>query len=233
MNAKTIYKILAILIGYGLIIGVFFLFGQSLEDRIKVLDIIVSILVYTQLVQFAIYPLIDLDNPAHKEVGMMGIYFYVLSAYCILAIGLMFFGIVYAIPFHIQLMGQIFLVFLGLLGRVTTLHSGDKVEHIYNKEQQMKEGKVTLKIAMDSLMDEIPQNQPLNISMRKLDDIYEELRYVTPSMSIEAKHYESEFCQTIEDIKVLMRNADLNQEKIEEKINRLERILSRRKNINS
>lgn len=234
MNAKTFYKILALLLGLGLIIGSFCLFGQSLGNKILILDIIVSILVYIQLVQFAIYPLIDLNRAAHKEVGMMGIYFYVLSAYCILAIGLMFFGIVYTIPFQIQLMGQIFLAFLALLGRVATLHAGEKVEHIHEKERQMVETRRALRTEMDNFMDELSSwESPEGIGVQKLYDIQEELKFLSPSANAEAKQYERDFCQIIEELKVLIRNADLNKERIKGKIDHLERILSKRKSINS
>ena len=234
MDAKTLYKILALLLGLGLIIGGFCLFGQSLENKILILDIIVSILVYMQLTQFAIYPLIDLNRAAHKEVGMMGIYFYVLSIYCILAIGLMLFGIVYAIPFKFQLMGQIFFVFLALLGRVATLHSGEKVEHIYGKERQMMETRRVLRTEMDNFMDELSSwESPEGMGVQKLYDIQEELKFLSPSANAEAKQYERDFCQIIEELKVLIRNADLNKERIKGKIDHLERTLSKRKSINS
>ena len=234
MNAKTFYKILALSLGLGLIIGGFCLFGQSLDNKILILDIIVSILVYIQLSQFVIYPLIDMNRAAHKEVGMMGIYFYVLGTYCFLAIGLMFFGIVYTIPFQFQLMGQLFLVFLALLGRVATLHAGEKVEQIHEKERKMVETRRVLRTEMDNFMDELSSwESPEGFGVQKLYDIQEELKFLSPSANAEAKQYERDFCQIIEELKVLMRNADLNKERIKGKIDQLERILSKRKSINS
>ena len=75
---KNIYRLLAILLGYGIIIASFIIFGESLDDKIKILDIIVSCLVYTLFIQFLIFPLVNLNKSAHKEVGMMGFQFTLL-----------------------------------------------------------------------------------------------------------------------------------------------------------
>ena len=103
MTAKRFYNILAILLGYGLIIGGFLVFGDSLEDKVKILDIIVSCLIFTQFVQFSLFPLINFGDSSHKEVGMMGIHIYVLNFCCIVSIGIMIYGIIYHIPFKFQL----------------------------------------------------------------------------------------------------------------------------------
>ena len=112
MSAKVFYKILAILLGYGLIIGGFIVFGESLEDRVKILDIVVSCLIFTQLVQFMLFPLIDLGKAAHREIGMMGIHFATLISCCVLFLALMTCGIVFQIPFKFQLMGQLIVLFI-------------------------------------------------------------------------------------------------------------------------
>lgn len=53
MSAKNIFHILAILLGYGLIISGFFVLGATLEDNIKLLDIFMSCLIFTQFVEFS------------------------------------------------------------------------------------------------------------------------------------------------------------------------------------
>ena len=57
MSAKNIFHILAILLGYGLIISGFFVLGATLEDNIKLLDIFMSCLIFTQFVEFTLFPL--------------------------------------------------------------------------------------------------------------------------------------------------------------------------------
>ena len=230
MNAKKFYNILAILLGYGLIISGFIIFGKNLESRIRILDIIVSCLIYTQFVQFAIFPLINRGDPSHKEVGMIGIHLVSLYIFCTLSLGLIICGIIYDIPFKFQIMGQLAILFILLIGRVTTLHSGEKVQQIYVKEQKLMDGKSSLRTAMNDFSDFVSTIHQLDPAIiAKLNSMNEALRFLSPSDSLEAKSYEDQFIQSLEALKVLMRNTTLNKEKIVEEVELLERILARRK----
>lgn len=230
MTAKRFYNILAILLGYGLIIGGFLVFGESLEDKVKILDIIVSCLIFTQFVQFSLFPLIKFGDSSHKEVGMMGIHFYVLIFCCIVSIGIMLYGIIYHIPFKFQLMGQLVVLFILLVGRVATLHAGEKVQQIHRKEQVIMHGKLSLKSIMDDFMDDIATVTDLDpIVKQKLTNIHEAMRFLSPSSKSEAIRFDEQFSQSVEDLKIMMRNTNLNREKILEETEHLERTLSRRK----
>lgn len=230
MTAKRFYNILAILLGYGLIIGGFLVFGDSLEDKVKILDIIVSCLIFTQFVQFSLFPLINFGDSSHKEVGMMGIHIYVLNFCCIVSIGIMIYGIIYHIPFKFQLMGQLVVLFILLVGRIATLHAGEKVQQIHRKEQVIMHGKLSLKNVMDNFMDDIAIVKDLDpIAKQKLQNIHESMRFLSPSSNSEALIFDEQFLQSVEDLKILMRNTNLNKEKILEETEHLERILSRRK----
>lgn len=230
MNIKDIYNTLAILLGYGLIIGGFFVFGESLEDRIRILDIVVTCLIFTQFVQFTIFPLINTGDSAHKEVGMMGIHFVALNICCTLSLAVMVCGIIYEIPFKFQLMGQLAILLLLLIGRVATLHSGEKVQQVYEKEQKVMSGKKALKSAMDDFIDEISDVKDLDDGDRKrLFKIQETMRFITPSANIEARKFDERFIIVLGDLSILLRNTSLNKEQISEQIAQLERILLRRK----
>jgi len=230
MSAKRFYNIFAILLGYGLIIGGFLVFGESLEDKIKILDIIVSCLIFTQFVQFSLFPLINFGDSSHKEVGMMGIHIYVLIFCCIASIGIMVYGIIYHIPFKFQLMGQLVILLILLVGRVATLHAGENVQQIHHKEQVIKRGKLSLKSIMDDFMDDIAIVRDLDpIAKQKLQNIHESMRFLSPSSNSEALKFDEQFSQSVENLKILMRNTNLNKEKILEETEHLDRILSRRK----
>ena len=230
MAAKSFYNILAILLGYGLIIGGILVFGESLENKIKILDIIVSCIIFTQFVQFSLFPLINFRDSSHKEVGMMGIHIYVLNFCCTVSIGIMLYGIIDHIPFKFQLMGQLVVLFILLVGRVATLHAGEKVQHIHRKEQIIMHGKLSIKNTVDDFMDDIATVKDLDpIVKQKLQNIQESIRFLSPSANSEALRFEELFSQSIGDLKILMRNTNLNREKIIEETEHLERILSRRK----
>lgn len=230
MTAKRFYNILAILLGYGLIIVGFLVFGESLEEKVKILDIIVSCLIFTQFVQFSLFPLINFGDSSHKEVGMLGIHIYVLSFCCIVSIGIMLYGIIYHIPFKFQLMGQLVVLFILLVGRVATLHAGEKVQEIHRKEQVIMHGKLSLKSIMDDFMDDIAIVTDLDpIVKQKLTNIHEAMRFLSPSSKSEAIRFDEQFLQSVESLKIMMKNTNLNREKILEETEHLERIFSRRK----
>lgn len=230
MIIKNFYKTLAILLGYGLIIGGFIIFGESLENKVKILDIVVSCVIFTQFVQFLIFPLINTGKPAHKEVGMMGIHFVTLKSCCVLSLSLIACGIIYQIPFKYQLMGHLIVLFMLLVGRVATLHSGEKVQHIYEKEQHRVSGKLSLINAMDDLMEKVATVKDLSENDRKrLGEIHENLRFITPTANLEAKKFDNQIILSIDKLTLLMRNVTLNKERISEEIDLLQRSLLRRK----
>ena len=230
MNAKTIYKILAHLLGYGLIIGGFIIFGDAIETKTRVMDIIISCLIYTQLVEFTIFPMVNLGQKAHKEVGMMGLHYSAIYLYSVLAIGIMVAGVCLDLQFKYQLMMQLVALFVLLIGRAVTLHTGDRVQRIHDKEQGGVESKDQIISAMEDFMDRVGDTTDLNPSaLQSLQSIKESLRFLTPSSSAEAKALESSFCQKLADIEVLLRNTSLNAEQISSEVRHLQQILNKRK----
>ena len=190
MNAKKIYRALAILLGYGLIIACFILFGQSLEKNVRILDIIITCLVFTQFAMFTIFPLVNLNNPVQKEVGMLGIHLVTINIFSLLALGWMICGMLLQIPFKYQLIGQLVILFILFIGRYATFRSGEKVQQIYEKEQNVMEGKVSLRIVMDNLMDYMATVKDLDSSiLQRLQSLHEAIRFITPSDSNEAKNF--------------------------------------------
>ena len=230
MNAKTIYKILAHLLGYGLIIGGFIIFGDAIETKTRVMYIIISCLIYTQLVEFTIFPMVNLGQKAHKEVGMMGLHYSAIYLYSVLAIGIMVAGVCLDLQFKYQLMMQLVALFVLLIGRAVTLHTGDRVQRIHDKEQGGVESKDQIISAMEDFMFRVGDTTDLNPSaLQSLQSIKESLRFLTPSSSAEAKALESSFCQKLADIEVLLRNTSLNAEQISSEVRHLQQILNKRK----
>lgn len=231
MNAKRFYSILAALLVYGLIIGGFIVFGESLDNKVKVLDVIVSCMIATQFVEYAIFPLVNLNNSAHKEIGMMGIHMASLNMCCTLSLALMIAGIAYDVPFKYQLIGQLAILLILILGRIAILHSGEKVEQIHKKETHTLAGKQSLRRSMDDLMDQVQLAKDVEEAERtRLTKIHESLRYITPSAHEEACHFDQQILQSLDNISVMVHDAKVNKHRIGEEIDRLEIFLARRKN---
>ena len=117
-----------------------------------------------------------------------------------------------------------------LVGRVATLHVGEKIQQIHCKEQVIMSRKLSLKNIMDDFMNDLAILKDLDpIAKQKLQNIQESMRFLSPSSKREAIRFDEQFSLTIEYLKILMRDNNLNREKIIEETEHLERILSRRK----
>lgn len=230
MSIKNIYNLLTLLLAYCLIIGGFIVFGASLEERVMILDIVASCLIFTHIAQIFVLPMIKMNKSGHREVGMMGVHYYFVGLCCVLSVAVMIFGIVQEVKFKYQLICQLVVLFLLLVGRVSALRAGEKVQQVYEREENTISGKINLRAAMDDFMDYASTVDELAPTVKsKLSNIQESLRFVTPSSNPEAKNLEYQFCQIVEDLKVLMKDITMNGEKITEETEHLARILLRRK----
>ena len=227
---KTFYKILTVLIGYGLIVASFILLFTWLPDDIRILDIVVTSIIYTQLVEFLFFPLIDLEKKAHKEVGMMGIHLAAINTYAVVAIVIMVVGMIWELSFTWQVLLQLGALLILIIGRIATLHSGEKVEAVYEKEQVLKGGKQQLKAAAESMMDAIARSSELSpVLVSRITQLTEDIRYITPSTNNEALNLELQFTRLSDDLKVMLRQSPQNNDQIAETVGQLEYILAKRK----
>ena len=227
---KKLYEILAIIIGYGLIIMGFVLFGENLKLNIMILDIIMACFIFTQFVEFILVPMINLGQKAHKEVAMMGIHYTAIYLSSLISIIIIIGGIVYDIAFKYQLLTQIAVIFLFLMGRLATLHAGDKAQNIYDKEHKLFSGKEMVTKEFDELLDYVSDAKvPDQNLLSQLNAIRDSLRYITPSGNTEAQRLEKAFCDKIYDIKVLLRDYSHNEENIATAIEALKITLAKRK----
>ena len=232
MSAKHIYRLLAIFLGYGLIICGFFVFGENLQKETKYLDIFMSCLIFTQFVEFTLFPLVNLSERAHKEIGMMGLHLLSVNLCCILSIAVMALGIGYEWAFKAQLIAQLGIIFIALIGRLATLHAGEKVEECYVKEQKQVMGRQMLRSTMDMLVEDAIQAKSLDAKTRnRIQEISEEIRFITPSALTEAQELDQQFCLLAETLRVMMRDVAINQGQIAEETERLNRILEKRRNV--
>ena len=229
-NARIVYKVLALL-GYGLIIAAFLILGGGIiSNDVLTLDIVVSCLIYTVYAVASFFPLINTKDSSHKEVGMLGINMFFLTVCTVLSIGLMICGIIWQIPFTYQLLGQLAIVLIALVGRGASLQSGEKVKEIHHLEQAKKQGRDSLKTQMMMFMEEVYSSKRLDPQcVARLEKLQQETRFVTPSLAPEAQALEYQFVQSVQDLRVLMYQQPLDMMQINDKIASLERTLLNRK----
>jgi len=227
---KNIYRILALLLGFGIIISSFIIFGHDIETKIKVLDIIVVCVLYSSVAELLFFPMINLTEKSNKEAAMMGVHYNTLYTCICLSSVIILLGIVCDLSFTVQLIAQLVVLFIFFIGRAATLHSGEHAQKIYEKEQVVISGKMSMRKAMDSAMEEIVTSNNLNPNIvKRLEELSESLRFITPSGNAEAVELENEFSEMVHKVQVLCRDSVANSEVLIEDISKLERIVAKRK----
>lgn len=227
---SNVYSVGAAILGFGLIIGGWIIFGESLEQDIKILDIIASCIIYLQFVEISVFKLMNTDDEAPKEVGMMGVHFASIT-FCIFAsIAVMVCGILYQIDFKFQLFAQLILLAILFGGRANTLKMGDKVQQVHEKEKDYLDGKKNIRRALEELVDETIGMEGLSQEVKdQIQSMQESVRFIAPSGKDEAIYLENQICQLADDIIVMLRDPYMNSNNISTAVNKLQRLLTRRK----
>ena len=226
---KVFYRFLSLALGYGLIIGGFIIIGESLEIRIRTLDIIVICIYFTLFSKLMIFSRVNLNDSVHKEIGMLGIHLASLIMCSMLALGFMVYGILYMLAFKYQLLGQLAIFMVLIMGHVAALQSGEKIQHIHDKEQINVSGKNTLSREIDGLSEDVSSIKDIDISTKlRLRSIQEDIRYIVPSTNNDAKSLDNQLIQLTINLRSVLRNYS-NNDVIIEGIERIETVLSKRK----
>lgn len=231
MSAKQVYRLVALLLGYAIIIGAFILWCGFLPSDVMILDMVMLCVIFSVFAEVFFLPMVNLGNKSHKEVGMMGVRYWCLFLFAMVSIGVMVLGAVYHFSFLSQLIGQLVAVFILLMGKVSALHLGEKVERRYHEEKILLQNKETLSLQIESLVDRIRKTRNADPSfIQRAGALADELRYVTPSVNAGALALEEEWGRVIQTISTMLNDYEANKDSIEEKLADLEIILKKRKN---
>lgn len=229
---KKVYSWLIVLLGAGLIIGGFLIWGDNLEPKVKYLDIVVSLVLFSQYAMMGFFPMIDTSKEEQKEVGMMGVHYWSLFACTFLSIGVMVYGIHNDVQFKYQLILQLLVLMLLLLGRVSTLSAGKQVEKTYHHEKQLMHNKKTLTSVVQDLLDTINLNGnvPQEITKR-VQDMAERIRYIAPSNNARAMSLDVKIENELLNIGGLLQDLEANTYAIDQGINRTSYLIEQRRQV--
>jgi len=233
MNAKRIFSLLLALFGEALLIFCFLHFGKNVQPEILTLNIIVSTVIYCLVFVDFLFPWINLKDKSQKQIGSIGLRWFFTFFYLILAIGVMIiFNSVKPIHFTNQIIIHGILFFLLLLGLFMALSSSDKVTEVYLEENQnrdrldkMKKVTKELQLKLDAM-----NNIPAEI-VNRINELQENLRYLSPSNSGDAIDLESKFVEEIRILNNCFVDNPLDIEKIISNIKNCERTYKERKQI--
>ena len=230
MNAKLFYKILILFLGFLLITGFFIFLFPDMDNRAKVLNLISSYLLYANLSLFLFFPLIGHDE-AKKEAGMIGIHLTATVLCTIASIGVMVVGFIYSLPFRIQLLLQLAVLLLLVLGRFYTLHAGEKVENVYCNEKNLYVGKEMILKEADMLLSAVRLSHDMNADdMKRIRQMCEDVRFLSPVDSKEAQDANIKIASLMRRMKTMIGSA-CPQQLTSSLIMECEELMRQRKNM--
>jgi len=235
MDTKKILSFIALLGGEAIIIAAFLLFRGSLATDILVLNIVVSSVIYGLLFLDILVPWVDLNDKSGKKVGSLGLRWFFTWLYAITAIAVMLIGnLAYEWTFALQFIIHCGLFFLLLLGFIAVIHSGNKVQEVYQQETFNRNGINEMKTAMRDLKDKMNglPNLP-EYFIRKINTLEDSLRFISQTENAEAHGLEQQFIRVINDIAFAISNYSMNEEAIGSNLKKAERIYQSRKSIYS
>ena len=235
MNTKKTLWWLLLLFGEAILITAFILFRGNTPDNILTLNIIVSSLIYGLIFLNYQIPWIDLKDKSQKQIGALGISWFFTWFYAILAVAAMLLSnLTFELLFSTQLIIHAVLLFFLFIGIWLSSRAADKVKDVYEQETSNRNGIIEMKTEMRCLKDKINESNglPANFTQR-IDELEENLRFISPSDNSEAYNLERSFIDALNEIKFAISDYSMNEERIENNLKKLERIYKNRKEIYS
>lgn len=230
MSAKRFYHVLAVLLGYALIIGGFAVFGIALDRDVRLLDVVVACVVFTQAVLMSAFPFINVGRRAHREVGMMGAHYVAVSLYSVVAVGVIVAGVVLTLPFAWQLMAQGGALFLLIVARVVVLHAGDTVERVAGREESLSAAKESVMSRIENLALAAMRARGVDPAIiARVESVKDDVRFLCPSLNAEARQADASIVALADEAAALLRSPELNRERIAEALTEIEMLVSQRK----
>ena len=230
MNIKTFYKGLVIGIAILLICGVFFLLISDMDIRIRVLDTVMASLIFVNLSLFLFFPLFSGDDEK-KEAGMIGIHLFTTSLSSLLVIATIILGYILGWSFKLQLFIHLAIIILILLGRVATLHAGEKVVDVFEKENRLMEGKKNLMQMAEVIQIHLKSNNILaEANKQRIKEICQNIRFLSPVDSEKAVELDIELGNCLNQIMQYIKQS-VPEQLLEPKITDCESLYTQRKQI--
>ena len=233
MNSRKVFSLLLLLAGEAIIIAAFILFRGRMTDDILVLNIVATSIIYSLFFIDILIPWIEFDKP-QRRVGMLGLRWFITWIYAILAVLIMVGFYIGDVKFTTQLIVHCTLFFFLMLGMRAVVASGDQVENVYVQETKNRSGLVEMKTAMQHLKNKMAVANFLPEEfVKRINDLEENLRFISPSNNQEAFQLEQLFIETIHEIGAAISDFSMNEDKIENNLKKCEHVYHSRKQIYS
>lgn len=232
MDEKMYKPVMAILIAFGeilIISGFYILVPADLRGNIFFLNIVVVSIVYLVNV-FSFLDFFPTVSEIDRSVAGLGIKWFFILAYSILALTILTIGLVTILSFKYQLVLQLFTLFILLVGLVISARSSDKSQKLAdqqgeerNRKQQIND--ILLRLSLD-IKRKVPDNeQELNL----IEKLKEKNRMLTVSNHLTAQELENEIINELSNLNGIILTNDSTNNKILEVLNRCQILFDQRK----
>ncbi|MDD4083763.1 MAG: hypothetical protein PHD05_10305 [Sphaerochaetaceae bacterium] len=204
-----------------------------MQTEILTLNIIISSIIYGLLFIDIIVPYVDFKDKSQKTIGSIGLRWVFTFLYMLIAIGAMVvFNSIKPIDFTNQAIIHGVLFFFLLIGFFMAFSSSKKVEEIYVADKQNIDRVGEMKKATKEVQLKIDQMKsvPADIII-KLNDIQENLRFISPCNNSNAYEIETKFVEEMRELNACFFDIPLNIEKINDKIQSCNSTLKERKQV--
>ena len=235
MNTRRKLSLIALVLGEILLIAAFLLLGTNLATNILILNIVVASLVYALFFIDVLFPWIHLGKQQPIEVGSLGVRWFFTWIYAFAAIGVMLCAnIFFSWFFVLQFVIQATLIFLLILGMIAVLSAADRVGEVPISENSIRSGVSKMKRVMNNLKIQISTlpDLPENL-VHRINSLNENLRYISPANTIEAREIENLFCQEANNMLIVISNYKYNTTTIENHLKKMEMLYQNRKSVYS
>lgn len=232
---KTLLSLFALLLGEVVIIASFLLWRGELSTNILALNMLVSSLIYCLFFVDILIPWVNWSDKAQRSIGSMGLRWFVTWVYAAFAVTIMLVCNLWLdASFKLQLILHCVLFVLLLLGFTGVLHASGKVAEKYMQENQSRQGLQEMKQAVRGLKETAEGCTQLSaVCLRRINDLEDGLRFLSPSDHWEAHSLERQFIETVESIAAALPGYVANQEKIDTALKKAERLYANRKSMYS
>jgi hypothetical protein len=190
-----------------LVLGFFLLISPEWRTHSAWLDLTILLIVYS-----INFPLLSIWHigvasfsakiPALGLLGLCDLF------YSCMALGLMFWGVAHDLPFRLQLIGQMGLLFLAMTAAAIAWLSSAHAEDVNEEEQATQCGLEALKAAISQCETELSARAPnRNREHQLLLKLKEDTRYLSPSGDPSAISAERQMITLVDDIRLRLEDA--------------------------
>lgn len=232
MKAKNILLHTVFWGGLALLVAFFFIWrGESTPDNIFYLNLAVSVITYLVVAGNLLLRESRTKESEGHVIGAWGVKWVILTAYPIASIGAMLLMALFGLGFTFQLFVHIILLLMLAGGFAGVFAASDKIRSVQEKQDADRNGVLEMKRAVSDLQDALLECQEATPQVKsKIKELDQALRYVSPSDSQQAKEYEEKFVQTAFEIQVALKSFEMNADRIEVLLQKLDRLYNQRKN---